>query len=640
MKRYSQLMRILGSAFVGAIFSFVAKPVLAAAIDTGLAPVASRIALGTQDIRVIIGNIIYVALGVIGVVILVIIIYAGFLWMTAGGNEEKVEEAKKWIRNAVIGLAIVLCSYAITYFIITRLLGATLGSGNGPVFEQAVTSSFGDFGSGSLGEGVVQSVYPAPGQTNVVRNTKVIITFKVPIDPASIIASGSQVAGAPGRPSVYTGTLSLANARLVASADMASGGAFQTDASKLVSNVAAYTADDLTYVFAPAQYLGSPTQNVSYTVAFGAGVMMVDGKTPAFTGNFSSGYHWEFETGTTVDLTPPQVISVVPSPGTTVARNAVIEITFNEGVDPVSASGVFTAANPSFSNVTVSANGRVEGTWVPSNQYRTIGFRTNVLGGTNSCGDAVYVLPGGVTITVNGLSATVGDSPPQTKYYPPDGITDLAGNSLDGNANGKADGPPADNIDWNFTTTNALDLTPPTVTAVAPAPESGNADLGKPVTISFDKPMSITTLTNSNLVFDTFPNLPLWYFGEGTNLDASGSPVTSMNDPVATTQGVIEHERLAPTVGKCSAGPRNGSACAVDADCPAAVCTKQVFFYYPKATSGVTDIYQNCFLPACGGPLSDPTRRYCCPSLAGDVSCRTECAINQTSGKLYCDETK
>ena len=636
MIKPNRIKKIAGGALISAILSFMALPAFAQ-INAGLAPIANVTGLGTADIRTIVGRIIYVALGVLGTVLLVIIIYAGFLWMTAGGNEERVATAKKWITNAVIGLAIILASYAITYFIITRLLGATTGNVGGPGFEQGITTSFGDFGGASLGEGIVQSVYPSPGATNIARNTKVVVTFKQPVDPATVITNGALKDRGDGKESIYTGAINSANARLVPTSDMASGGAFQTSSDKLVADVTVYTVDNKTFVFAPAKYLGSPSATVSYTAALGAGIMLADGKTPAFGGDYSMGYHWEFETGTLIDLTPPQVVHVTPDPGTTVYKNIVIEITFNKGVDPTSATGPYTKADPQFANATVTGNGtRVEGTWEPSNQYTTISFRTNVLGGTNSCGDPVYVLPGNAAITVNGLAATVGAAPPQSAFYPPDGITDLAGNSLDGNGNGKAEGPSADNVTWGFSTTDTLDLTPPKLDLIEPGAETGNADLGKPVAMTFSKQMSIGTLTNSNLVFDRVPKLPLWYFGGGVDLNASGAPVTSKNDTAVRTQALIVHDRLSPTVGVCSGGVRGGSSCAVDTDCPASSCAKQAFFYYPKATSGVTDIYQNCFLPACG---SDPTRRYCCPTATGDISCPSECKINAISGKLYCDET-
>lgn len=636
MQRLKRISAIIGVALSSALLAF---PALAAGINTNIQPIASASGLGTADIRTIVGRIIYVALGVLGTVMLVIVVYAGFLWMTAGGNEQRVEDAKRYIKNASIGLAIILCSYAITYFVIAKLMGVRDSNGTGgPTNEQRITTGFGDYGDSSLGEGIMQSHYPAPGQTGVARNTKVIVTFKRAIAPETIIANGSLQNPGGGRPAVYTGTLNLANVRIAETANLAAGGIFATSSEKLVTEVNAYSADNTTFVFAPARYLGSPDANTSYTVGLGSGIMLADGTSPAFTGNFSSGYGWEFETGTFVDLTPPHVVSVMPSPLSTVARNIVIEITFSEGVDPTGATGVYTATNRNFSNVTVGdGTDRVEGTWLPSNQYRTIGFRTTVLGGTNSCGDAVYVLPGGATIVVNALAATVGDQRPQASFYPPDGITDLAGNSLDGNEDGTAVGQPADNVRWTFTTTQQLDLTPPRVDSTEPGPESGNADLSAPVKMVFSKPMSITTLTNDNLLFGSLPKLPIWYFGGGINLGEDGQPVSSYKDPVSRTAAVIEHARLSPTVGTCSDGLRKGNACAVDADCPAAVCSRTFFSYYPKATSRVTDSYQNCFLPACG---TDATRRYCCPSAGGDVSCRTECATDSNSGALYCDESR
>lgn len=81
--------------------------------------------LSNQDVRFTIGRIISVALGVLGTVVVVIMIIAGFEWMTAGGNSDKVEEAKKRITHAIIGLAIILSAYAITDFVTRNLYKAT-----------------------------------------------------------------------------------------------------------------------------------------------------------------------------------------------------------------------------------------------------------------------------------------------------------------------------------------------------------------------------------------------------------------------------------------------------------------------------------------------------------------------------------
>jgi len=88
--------------------------------------------LGNKDIRQTIGNIINVALSLLGVVAVVIILSGGFKWMTAGGAEDKVEEARRLIFQGIIGLAIILSAWAISLFVINALSDAT-GSGVGSV---------------------------------------------------------------------------------------------------------------------------------------------------------------------------------------------------------------------------------------------------------------------------------------------------------------------------------------------------------------------------------------------------------------------------------------------------------------------------------------------------------------------------
>lgn len=81
--------------------------------------------LGNRDIRDTVGQIINVALSLLGIVALVIILAGGFKWMTAGGNEEKVMEARKMIFSGIIGLAIILSGFAIARFVLNQLASAT-----------------------------------------------------------------------------------------------------------------------------------------------------------------------------------------------------------------------------------------------------------------------------------------------------------------------------------------------------------------------------------------------------------------------------------------------------------------------------------------------------------------------------------
>lgn len=81
--------------------------------------------LGQGDLKSTIGNIIRVGLGFLGVIAVCITLYGGFKWMTAGGNDEKVGEAKRLMISGLIGLAIIMSAYAISSFVISSVLSAT-----------------------------------------------------------------------------------------------------------------------------------------------------------------------------------------------------------------------------------------------------------------------------------------------------------------------------------------------------------------------------------------------------------------------------------------------------------------------------------------------------------------------------------
>ena len=66
-------------------------------------------------------NIVLTLLSLVGMVFLVFLIYGGFFWMTARGNETQAKKAKDIITNSIVGLAIVLLAYTISIFIIGSL---------------------------------------------------------------------------------------------------------------------------------------------------------------------------------------------------------------------------------------------------------------------------------------------------------------------------------------------------------------------------------------------------------------------------------------------------------------------------------------------------------------------------------------
>ncbi len=124
-------MKKIALAFLSLIASFqlVALPAMAQTTNPNPLDELKKTGLDTNaaPLPVIIGNIIRVFMGVLGIIMVLLILYAGFLWMTAGGDEGKVETAKALIKNSVIGLILILLAYAITTFVISSLTKAAQG---------------------------------------------------------------------------------------------------------------------------------------------------------------------------------------------------------------------------------------------------------------------------------------------------------------------------------------------------------------------------------------------------------------------------------------------------------------------------------------------------------------------------------
>ena len=68
-----------------------------------------------------VGKYINLALGFVGVVLLIIVIYGGMIWLTAGGKPENVDSAKKIIISACIGLVVTMLAYQVTRFVIAKI---------------------------------------------------------------------------------------------------------------------------------------------------------------------------------------------------------------------------------------------------------------------------------------------------------------------------------------------------------------------------------------------------------------------------------------------------------------------------------------------------------------------------------------
>lgn len=385
--------------------------------------------------------------------------------------------------------------------------------------------------------GVIEAHYPDRGQENVARNTNIVVTFVEPLAPDSVIDNN-------GTPDDLSDDLiNSDNIFILRASDDNNDGPF-------VPAKAAISEDGRTILMDPIDLLGSSEEHIRYRVLLGEGISNFNGR-PAF-GNFGA-YEWEFEVGTFIDNDPPFIKSIYPVPDSTHPRNVVIQINFNEAMNPLTVAGV---VRRGFEDITVRAGGGdlVDGGFTISNQYKTVEFITTDLCGTNSCGEDIFCLPGSATLTTLIRAATVGLQPPAATF-PYDGVTDAAGNSFDGNIDGIAQGSPDDDFSWSFSTTSEIDLTAPFITRVSPDPFSTQVSQTDVITATFSKPLLFKSINRQSVQLDGAASYTLNSVTEGDE-----STIRIGHSPFAEESTIT-----------------------------------------PIMTSGLRDLYQNCYNP-CIGP--------------------------------------
>ncbi|NUM25724.1 MAG: TrbC/VirB2 family protein [Candidatus Buchananbacteria bacterium] len=279
------------------VFVFVFAPA-AFALETGL-QYGTASGLGTQDLRVSIMKIIRIILGFVGIIAILITLYAGFIWMTSGGNADKIDTAKRTLRNAVIGLVIIFSAFAIVSFIIGALEGALTQPG----LPGGQPPDTGCVNCGHLGGGIIESVYPTPFQRDVPRNTNIQVTFKVPMQPNTIID------GAPASCSVSSpcqGELVADNVKIFKADE-------DEDDDKLAADEVVVTSTDgKTFIMDVIDYLGDSANKTWYSVKLDNDILKDNGQL-AFPG-VDDFFLWQFEVGTFLDLDPVEVLNVFPAP--------------------------------------------------------------------------------------------------------------------------------------------------------------------------------------------------------------------------------------------------------------------------------------------------------------------------------------
>jgi hypothetical protein len=113
--KIKNIWRIWGECFLfgGLLFGLWHSPALAVEV----ADFGDTFGLVETDLIQIVISVVQWMLGLLGLIAVILLIYAGFLWMTAAGDKVKIDRAKNVIRNALIGLVIILLSWAIVLFV-------------------------------------------------------------------------------------------------------------------------------------------------------------------------------------------------------------------------------------------------------------------------------------------------------------------------------------------------------------------------------------------------------------------------------------------------------------------------------------------------------------------------------------------
>ncbi|MFZ2979173.1 MAG: Ig-like domain-containing protein [Candidatus Magasanikiibacteriota bacterium] len=579
----------------------------------GIETIDQNIGLTGMDIRLVAVKIIRAVLGLLGIIVLGLVLYAGYTIMTSGGNEEKVQQGKKILINAVIGLIIIMSAFAIVQFIINML------SGNGGRFGNDNSSrprieTFA--GSGSLGK-IIRDHYPMRGQTGVKRNTKVMITFADAIDPSTIIENTNNTCWAPdGSPTSTcpTGAVPYYGDCLVR-ADFDWG----RDCDHLISNnLIIYKTDDttktpvesaamttynadrdaFTFVFKPLSPLGSDEGDVWYTVTLDNDIKRKTGE-GAFDSQFYKYYTWQFQTDTGFDFTPPYVVSVDPvATDNNISKNTIIQIMFNEAMDPTAVQGVLDGTGL-FNNL-VFHSVSITGEWQVSNGYTTVEFVSDQPCGINSCGGTIYCLQLDCspidtdcsedfqTLIRTAAKLSGGQS---FEALPFSGVMDAAGNALDGNEDDIAQTKPpmpgtmeeraviglgeetADNYLWSYNVKNKIDNISPYVQKVYPGLDEGSVSKDAVVEINFSRKMR--SYNFSDIQLDQHPDVV-----DDLNIDFAFW-VRSI---------VSENNKTIGRIYNSSGFGSNGAN----------------FYYFPQVPSSIVSTNFNCLYPG-RGPVRSPS---------------------------------
>ncbi len=120
------MKKFLTAAAAGLVYGIPAVALAQREVNYGFTNFNKATNLGTNaPVVQTVANVINIVLGFLGVLAIVLILIAGFRWMTSQGNEEQIAGAKKLMGAGVVGLIIIFVAYALAYFIVNQLATST-----------------------------------------------------------------------------------------------------------------------------------------------------------------------------------------------------------------------------------------------------------------------------------------------------------------------------------------------------------------------------------------------------------------------------------------------------------------------------------------------------------------------------------
>ncbi len=136
IKNYKLKNKIIAGFFLAVVFMVPAQIAYGDVVNSVVGPTtetnnAIKIQYPAVDKikhpAVIAKNIIYVIDGILGILMVILLTYGGFIWMTAAGDSKKTDKARDLMQQSIVGLIIIIATWALAWFIIEKIGEAVFG---------------------------------------------------------------------------------------------------------------------------------------------------------------------------------------------------------------------------------------------------------------------------------------------------------------------------------------------------------------------------------------------------------------------------------------------------------------------------------------------------------------------------------